>query len=533
MKQIVPIGEYMKKQLFLCVFALAGLLAAQPAGAQAWQMVGTRAMGMGGAGVATAYGLDAQYWNPAGLAQDEATVNDTGFAINAGASMQATENVLEGVRDLTDMADRYKNLADAIDNRNTVSAENLSTIFEGLDDISKLIGKDMGALVDADAGIGFKMKNFAVTARALGNMAIMPVVDTQNIGLAGAGQGLQLGSTGSAGGNQSAADKLAQAIDATGVFDSLNRLLGGGYASSQELANAFINAAAAAGGTYQQIADAVNTAVSSMGGAAEIINQAASSSGFYADNQTLAMADAATFAEVSLGYGAQVINGLKLGANLKVIDGYTAQSGVMILSDDQNIKDIFKKAYDNKKSSVNLGIDLGAQFNLSRALDRDVLLNPQLGLTVKNINAPSFDRPAAPADLDPAIIAHWNTDKYQLNPQVRMGAAINPFSFMTLAADLDLTENDTLLDEIKSRQLAVGMEINLLNRPSFNIPLRLGYNKNLASSAVSPYYTAGLGVNMMHFHIELAGAISDGTTDVDGTSVPDSAAASLMIGFLF
>ena len=524
----------MKKHL-VGILALLLLGAVPQAGAQTWQLVGTRAMGMGGAGVATAYGVDAQYWNPAGLAQDEEdSLNDTGFALNAGASLQATKNTLESVSDLTDMADRYKNLASAIDHNGLVSAENLSTIFEGLNDISKLVGQEIGALVDADAGIGFKIKNFAVTARALGSMAILPVVDTKNIGLSDAGAGLQLGSTGAvAGGNQSAADRLAAAIDQHGVFDSLNQLLGGGYADSQSLANAFINAALAAGATNPQITDAVNAAVSNMAGAAEIIQQAASSSGSYADNQTLAMADAATFAEVSLGYGMQVIPGLKLGANLKVIDGYTAQSGVMILSDDQDIKDIFDKAYDNKENGVNIGVDLGAQFNFSRALDRDILFNPQLGLTVKNINGPKFDRPAAPADLDPAIIAHWNTDKYQLRPQVRVGAAVNPLSFMMLAADVDVTENDTLLSDIHSRQLAVGVEINLLNRPTFNIPLRLGYNKNLASSAVSPYYTAGIGLNMMHFHLELAGAISDGTTDVDGTSVPDSAAASLMLGFLF
>ncbi len=521
----------MKKRVLLLA-ALLAVFSPLVLQAQSWQMVGTRAMGMGGAGVATAYGADAQYWNPAGLAAED-DVNDAGFSLTAGASLQAAENVLEGVRDLTDMADRYKNLASAIENGYTATASDLSTIFEGLDDISKLVGKNMGALVDANAGAGLKIKNFAVTARALGSMAIMPVVDTKNIGFAGAGAGLQLGSTGSAGSNQSSADALAQAIDQHGVFDALNQLLGGGYSSSQELANAFINAAASAGGTSQQIAEAVRAAVGSMGGAAQIINQAASSSGSYADNQTLAMADAATFAEIALGYGAQVMPGLKLGANLKVIDGYMAQSGVMILSDDQDIKDIFDKAYDNKENSVNIGVDLGAQFNFSRALDREVWLNPQLGLTVKNLNGPKFDRPAAPADLNPAIAAQWNTDKYQLKPQVRAGAAINPLPFMTLAMDLDLTENDTLLDEIKSRQLALGLELNLLNRSTFNIPLRLGFNKNLSSSAVSAFYTAGLGLNMAHFHLELAGAMSSGSTDIDGTSVPDSAALSLMLGFLF
>ena len=62
--------------------------------AQSWQFVGSRAMGMGGVGVATAYGPDAQYWNPAGLAQEE-DLNETGLLINVGADMQATKNVLE------------------------------------------------------------------------------------------------------------------------------------------------------------------------------------------------------------------------------------------------------------------------------------------------------------------------------------------------------------------------------------------------------------------------------------------------------
>ena len=74
--------------------------------AQSWQFVGPRAMGMGGAGVATAYGPDAQYWNPAGLAQEE-DVNETGVLINAGASLESTKNVLEAVSNLTDISKQY------------------------------------------------------------------------------------------------------------------------------------------------------------------------------------------------------------------------------------------------------------------------------------------------------------------------------------------------------------------------------------------------------------------------------------------
>ena len=137
---------------------MAVLLMFSVAGAQQWQFVGTRAMGMGGAGVATAFGPDAQYWNPAGLAQEEDT-NETGLLINAGVSFEATKNVLEGVRDLTDMSDQYKALENAISGNQIANAENISTLFKGLNDISKMLGKDTGALVNADGGVVFKFKN--------------------------------------------------------------------------------------------------------------------------------------------------------------------------------------------------------------------------------------------------------------------------------------------------------------------------------------------------------------------------------------
>ena len=176
---------------------------------------------------------------------------------------------------------------------------------------------------------------------------------------------------------------------------------------------------------------------------------------------------------------------------------------------------------------------MGALVNFSQLFERDILFNPQVGLTARNINGPKFDRPDIPVGTDPIIASKWRTDKYQLKPQLRAGAAVNPLKWMTLAADIDVTENDTLLEGVKSRQLALGMEINLVNHQRFNIPLRVGYNKNLAASEMTPFYTAGIGFNMMHFYIELAGAVSNHTAKVDGKKVPSSGGASLTIGLLF
>ena len=205
----------------------------------------------------------------------------------------------------------------------------------------------------------------------------------------------------------------------------------------------------------------------------------------------------------------------------------------MVLTEHKEIAKILDKAYDNKKHSTNVGIDIGAMVNLSQLLDKEIFLNPQFGITAKNINNPKFARPDVPNDTHPAIARNWHSHKYELEPQVRAGAAINPSKRMTLAADIDVTENNTLVTSLKSRQLALGAEFIVVNSNRFTMPLRLGYNKNLSESTLAPFYTAGVGFNMSRFYMELAGAMSTKHTKVDGHNIPNSAAASLTLGYLF
>ncbi len=525
------------RKLKITILFGAVLFSAQIGFAQSWQFVGSRAMGMGGAAVATAYGPDAQYWNPAGLTQEEDT-NETGFLINAGASLKASENILEVVKNLTDMSDKYKDIQSIISSGGTsvATADNISTIFAGLNDISKLVNNKTGALVNADAGFGFKYKNLAVGVRGLGTGAVRPVIDTQNIKF-NTGTGLSIGTNTSNPGAAytTAATNLENVIHTYNLLPAIQNLLNNTTAGADEQALAYqiINAAISQGATPAQIDAMVNTIVENAGGAASILNQYASATGTYDQNQTVAMADVAAFGEAAIGYGTKVIPGVKVGGNIKVISGYTAESGVMILSDNEKFEDILDKANDNKKNTNNLAVDLGALVNFSELFGKDIFWNPQVGLTARNINGPKFDRPDVPAGTSAAVAANWNSDKYQLKPQVRAGVSANPFKWMTLAADIDLTENNTLLDSINSRQLALGVEINLVNGQKFNMPLRFGYNKNLAESSLCPFYTAGIGFNMLHFFVELAGAVSTQTTKLDGKDIPSSAAASLTLGFLF
>jgi len=130
--------------------------------------------------------------------------------------------------------------------------------------------------------------------------------------------------------------------------------------------------------------------------------------------------------------------------------------------------------------STSYGIDLGAMYRPSSWL--------RFGVVGKDINQPSFD---APGGLN-----------YKLTPQVRGGVAVNPWSTMTITADMDITSNQTLVPGLKSQVLSLGMEQTMLSE---FLSLRIGTYKNVqdAGSIFTP--TAGLGIRIYSFRIDLAG----------------------------
>ncbi len=166
-----------------------------------------------------------------------------------------------------------------------------------------------------------------------------------------------------------------------------------------------------------------------------------------------------------------------VGVTGKVIQGAAyntktpLQGGV-----DPNLLDNFGKA----EISTSYGIDLGAMYRPSSWL--------KFGVVAKDINQPTFD---APGGL-----------QYKLTPQVRGGVAVNPWSTMTITADMDITSNQTLTPGLKSQVLSLGMEQTILSE---FLSFRVGTYKNVqdAGSIFTP--TAGLGLRMYSFRLDVAG----------------------------
>ena len=94
-----------------------------------------------------------------------------------------------------------------------------------------------------------------------------------------------------------------------------------------------------------------------------------------------------------------------------------------------------------------------------------------------------------------------------LDPQYRAGLAYGG-GWFTLAADVDLTENDPVYYDQKTRMAAVGTEFNVFN----TLQLRFGWQRNLADTGIVDaldMYSVGLGFAIYGMHLDVAAIGND------------------------
>ncbi len=100
-------------------------------------------------------------------------------------------------------------------------------------------------------------------------------------------------------------------------------------------------------------------------------------------------------------------------------------------------------------------------------------------------------------------------DRYELEPQVRLGVALDARPWWTLAADIDLTTNDNkYVPGFNSRLLSLGTEVRLRYR-KVALALRGGAFMNVASGQnQAPTLTAGLGMRFWNFTLDFSAGVS-------------------------
>jgi hypothetical protein len=167
-----------------------------------------------------------------------------------------------------------------------------------------------------------------------------------------------------------------------------------------------------------------------------------------------------------------------IGITGKYIQGAAYSSTTNIRGADDNIR-IFQDLGQARITSA-LAVDIGAMYRPSSWL--------RFGIVAKDINAPTFDAP--------------NGEQFKLDPQVRTGVAFNPYSSLTLSADVDITSNKTLTPGVKSQYLSLGAEQTILSEL---LSFRVGAFKNMQDAQTPFIPTAGFGLRLLALRIDIGG----------------------------
>ncbi|MEI7694932.1 MAG: conjugal transfer protein TraF [Chlorobium sp.] len=512
----------MKKMLALVSFALS-----VPIVAKGVEFQTPGAVGMGGAGVARNNGSLTSYWNPAGGA-----FNVAPFALSAGigAGVKASDGLAENV-------DRFSNI-------NFTNVQSFNTTTSTADNVGDVV-KTLSIINDIDARKG----NMAVTGFA-------PISMTSkrfSFGLFGTMEGYV----------QPTADILNvlpnNSVTAVAIRTAdLSNALGGtpytdpNYFSATDRTT-LITAIKASDATLTLIqattlADAIGTKLLTSGIPATTVLSTMTDIALPAlagggtttldKNTTSVLTKAVQYIEVPISYGHPVNVGSKgklgLGITGKIISGTVYQNQVLLVNRTGNnltAQDLLNDITQNKKSSMTFGIDLGALYKYNKAVT--------IGIVGKNLNSPKLAAPDyfVPAANDPVPAHAISTPgtEVELKPQIRAGIAVEPVTWMTFAADLDLKENDTVApgsvvgSAQKSRNFGGGFEF----KPASWLKLRGGAYKNLAASAGGNVLTAGFKLFLLD--VDGAFATDSFTMNVNGTDqqIPKEVRVSAGMSFSF
>lgn len=465
-----------------------------------FQMIG--AMGMGGSGVARDMGAYATYWNPAGLAFAKKTYSTT---MGIGAGARISEGLADNVDRLSKFTEGSPSILDSLENLNISADPQKTGQIVNLLEVIKDISVTKGTLsLSLDLGAGFQYKQFGLGVfmlsegfgRVLGD--VDPVTgQIRNILPASGGNALTSADLVTLSGTSSPTQTFFNRQQVAQISTALGNA---GISSTAQQTNV-INAigtslASPANASIRPISadQATDSVVNVLAPALAV--SAANPGNNLNSNQTAVMVKNVIFTEIPLSYGHAFDFGafgkLGVGGSFKVVNGRVYQSRVRLIENGVSVtsSDITSSFKDNYEQSTNVTIDLGTQWKYAEWLT--------LGLVAKNLTSPGFrspelkDQKGRLVDENGTIgVSHRDAD-VKLKPQVRFGLGVTPLSWLSLASDIDLTENESILQglDFKSRHLGAGVEAS----PFDWFKIRGGMYENVSATEFGPVATGGLSL---------------------------------------
>lgn len=507
--------------------AAVALALALPMSAGAMEFQTPGALGIGRAGVARTTDAYAAFWNPAGLAFYEKSFS-TKFNAGVGVAINAAlADNLDKIGKLDTGKLSYDATGNAaVDAQNAInSTAQAVQALAIIDDIDKTDGN---LTVNVDLALAFQYRSFALGLGGTSEIAAGKVkIDRDNLRTGDS----TTTSTTSTQNLQDLVRDMNNGVPATVTtntqtyFDQtqwqtvVNNIKvavpGATDAEAATLANKVGEQLAnpstqSAGLSPDQVVSGLDLAAKSFSG------------GSIDDNNSTVQLSGIVLAEVPVSYGYKfdLGNGGKLGigATVKAMQATVYGKEALIFKDfEDGSSDFTDKVKDSKAESTSFGIDLGA---LWRYEGVEAMGPINVGVVAKNLNSPKFDGPVTSAGTaSPSV---------KVKPQARIGVGLDPLSWLSLAADMDVTKNETMIREKKSQNIGGGLEAHW-----YYGALRLGMFKNLAESGAKPIITAGLGLGPQWLRLDIDAAASTGTSKYDNTTYPREAKVEFGLSTIF
>ena len=454
-----------------------------------------RALGMGGSSVASTHGVDASYWNPAAYGffgeesdYDNNHMADKDFGLdlpnamggyNVFGPIEANRLKLQALPDPT-----------ALPTTGTLSPAQIQDVAKIINGLSSLDPAPMGADVFADATIGTRVSNYGIGIHNTLDVNVGVSIDNTNVGF---GNIFNSFAGGVAVPTLPAPVYFTSAQEASMVTSLTSSGLTVGEANAVVVAyDAALAADPTAAGQQQQNVDAMNTIANAAG--TDITN-----------NTTAISTRGVNISEIGLTYGYAINDELSVGGVIKYMKADIIAVDAKIFAQNADIT-IDK---NNVESSSDFGLDLGVMYRVP---------SWQLGLTIRNLNTPSFQHSGAGTFSGQPYT-------YELKPQAKLGAAWMPTDTVTVELGYDLTKNDGPVASSQSQYWNVGAEWDVFNV----VALRLGAFQNTAQTDIGLVPTLGLGFNLWAVRVDIAAARSTKNIDLNGNSVPAYLAAGIAL----